>query len=231
MCVVLEAVRLYPALLNDQLRCVLSQPGEFWQRRPWAAEHWCQKAAYLDGWVHYHLLITGGFSGVFITCADRGCVYVCVSPGVTVTPAELQGVSWCVSGGSRGSCFSSAVGSLQYSWALWGSLCCAALRPPLPLYLTTTTFVTTPNTSRSVGVHLAFSTLTLWLLYMHHLWCIWDSQFTFVIGDFLSRFLMWIMKLMVIQYFWIEAVNIGCFFVKGLALCTKQLIVPTSFPF
>lgn len=33
--------------------------------------------------------------------------------------------------GVRGSCFSSAVGSLQYSWAPWGSVCCAVLRAPL----------------------------------------------------------------------------------------------------
>ncbi len=43
------------------------------------------------------------------------CVCVCVSLGVTVTQAELQGVSWCVQGGFRGSCFSSAVDSVQYS--------------------------------------------------------------------------------------------------------------------
>ena len=36
MCVVLRAVRLYPALLNDQLLCVLSQPGELWQHQLWA---------------------------------------------------------------------------------------------------------------------------------------------------------------------------------------------------
>lgn len=127
MCVVLKAVRLYPALLNDQLRCVLSQPGEFWQRWPWAAEHWCQKAAYLDGWVHYHLLITGGFSGVFITCADWGCVCVCIQ-GLLLHQLNGRGSAgvclWGV-GGSKGSCFSSAVGSLQYSWALRGSVCCA----------------------------------------------------------------------------------------------------------
>lgn len=56
--------------------------------------------AYLDGWVHYHLLITGGLSNVFITCADRGCVNVC--PGVSVTPAELQGVNSCVLGRGLG---------------------------------------------------------------------------------------------------------------------------------
>lgn len=32
-----------------------------------------KKAAYLDGWIHYHLLITGGFSGGFITWAERVC--------------------------------------------------------------------------------------------------------------------------------------------------------------
>jgi len=46
--------------------------------KPGAAGYWCQKAAYLDGWVHFHLLITGGFSSVFITCADRSCVHVFV---------------------------------------------------------------------------------------------------------------------------------------------------------
>lgn len=41
--------------------------------------HWgmdAKKAAYLDGWIHYHLLITGGFSGVFITWAEQCGVYV-----------------------------------------------------------------------------------------------------------------------------------------------------------
>lgn len=65
----------------------------------------------------------------------------CVCPGVSVTPAELQGVSLCVLGRgwgglcSRGFCFSSAVGSVQYSWALWGSVCCVALKLALPLKL------------------------------------------------------------------------------------------------
>lgn len=92
VCIVVKAVRLQPALLNDQLCCVLSQPGEFWQHLP---QGW-QKSAYRDGRVHYHLLITGGFSGVFITCVDQGCVSSWVRRGVTVTLAELQGVSLCV---------------------------------------------------------------------------------------------------------------------------------------
>lgn len=103
MCIVVKAVRLYPALLNDQLHCVLSQPGEFWQQWPWAAEHWCQKAAYLDGWIHYHLLITGGFSGVFITCADRGCVYVGVHVSVCGWVRGLL-LHWLNCRGSAGVC-------------------------------------------------------------------------------------------------------------------------------
>lgn len=91
------------------------------------------KSAYRDGRVRYHLLITGGFSGVFITCVDQGCVssrvymWVGETGGYCYTgwTAGGQLVCVCVSGGSR---FSSAVGSLQYSWALWGSVWCAALR-------------------------------------------------------------------------------------------------------
>lgn len=96
-----------------------------------------------------------------------GCGCGWVSPGVTVTPAELQGVSWCVSeGGSRGSCFSSAVGSLQYSWALWGSVCCAALRLPLPLKL--------PSLLHQTLSQLLVCTWLsehwqLWLLYVYHI--------------------------------------------------------------
>lgn len=160
MCIVVKDVKLYPALLNDQLRCLLSQPGEFWQQWPWAAERWCQKAAYLDGWVHYHLLITGGFSGVFITCADQVvCMWlymrVCVgeSGGYCYTGWTAGGQLVCV-GGSMGFCFSSAVGLLQYSWALWGSVCCAVLRPPLPLKLPSFLHQTT------VSVHLDFRTMT-----------------------------------------------------------------------
>lgn len=129
VCVVVKAVRPQPALLNDQLCCFLSQPGEFWQHLPRAARRGWQKSAYRDGRVRYHLLITGGFSGVFITCVDQGCVsswvYMWVGYCYTGWTAGGQLVCVCV---SRGSCFSSAVGSLQYSWALWGSVCRAALR-------------------------------------------------------------------------------------------------------
>lgn len=175
MCAVSRAVRLYPALLNDQLRCVLSRPGEFWQPRPRAGEHWCQKAAYLDGLVHYHLLITGGFSGVFITCTDRGCVYVCVSAGVTVTAAELQGVSCCVSG-RRGGCGWGGV------WGFLFQLCCrlsaifmssvgiGVLCTAHSAFPTPATCITLSNTITSVCLNQDWS-------YMYHLRSTWEHPY------------------------------------------------------
>lgn len=85
--------------------------GGSWGGGGTAAEHWCQKAAYLDGWLHYHLLITGGFWGGFITCTDRGYCYTATVGG------QLLSVE-----GGRGFCFSSAQGFVQYSWAVWASV-------------------------------------------------------------------------------------------------------------
>lgn len=166
MCVVVEAVRLCPALLNDQLRCVLSQPGEFWQRRLRAAEHWCQKAAYLDGWVHYHLLITGGFSGVFITCVDRGCVYVCVreSGGYCYTGWTAGGQPVCV-GGVQGFLFQLCC---RLCAIFMSSVGISVLRSAQAASPSQTAFCTPSNT---ISAHWQ-----LWLLYMHHVYAVWNSN-------------------------------------------------------
>lgn len=56
-----------------------------------------------------------------------GCVCVCIQ-GLLLHQLNCRGSAgvclWGV-GGSKGSCFRSAVDSLQYSWALRGSVCCA----------------------------------------------------------------------------------------------------------
>lgn len=84
-------------------------------------------------------LSPSNYRWIFRRCslpALTGVVCVCVgeSGGYCYTGWTAGGQLVCVRG-SRGSCFSPAVSSLQYSWALWGSVCCAALRPPLHLKL------------------------------------------------------------------------------------------------
>lgn len=88
-------------------------------------------------------------SGIFITCANWGCVYVCVSMGYCYTSWTAGGQLVCVCVGG-GSCFSYAVGSLQYSWAPWGSMWCAAPRP----VVSQTASFTPSNTITSDSVHL-----------------------------------------------------------------------------
>lgn len=63
-----------------------------------------------------------GLNRVVCMCSSRGYCYIGRTAG---------GQLVCV-GGSRGSYFSSTVGSLQYSLALWGLVCCvASLNLPL----------------------------------------------------------------------------------------------------
>ena len=141
------------------------------------------------------------FRCIHYLCWPGFCGCVCVSMGYCYTGWTAGGQLVCVGeGGSRGSCFSSAVGSLQYSWAPWGSMCCAALRPALPLRPAS---LTPSNTITSVTVPVVFSKLTVASAACRP-WCKRHSNFTFTVSSDMM-ILLWIWSFM-------EAVNNGTLF-------------------